>query len=67
MIKYKDLILSHEIEQTETVFLDEPSDEFSNRLLFELKDVISLRVFAVENLEDYIFLGLSFEELFHLK
>jgi hypothetical protein len=67
MIKDQDLILGNELKQAETVFLDEPSDEFGDGLLFKLEDVVSLRVFAVEDLSDNFLLSLSFEELFHLK
>lgn len=67
MVKDKDLILGNKLKQTETVFLDEPGDKFSDGLFFELEDVVSLSVFAVEDLADNILLSLSFEKLFHLE
>lgn len=47
VVKYEDLILSDELEQTETVFLEKPCDKLSDALLFELENVKALFIFAV--------------------
>jgi hypothetical protein len=47
VVKYEDLILGDELEQTETVFLEKPCDKLSYELFFELKNVKALLIFAV--------------------
>jgi hypothetical protein len=47
VVKYEDLILGDELEQTEAVFLDKPCDKLSDALLFELENVKALFIFAV--------------------
>lgn len=67
MVEDKDLILGNELQEADTVFFDKPSDKIVNGLLLKLENMITLRIFAMKNLNDYFFFSLSFEELLHLK
>ena len=65
MVKDKDLVLRHELQKTDAVFLNQPGYELFDTLFLQLKNMVALLVFAVQDLCYHFSLCLTLEKLLH--